>query len=327
VPELAADAALVRRIVVVRPNHRLGNNVLLTPLLAALETRYPQATVDIVTGGHAAAEIFKGYRNVAAVLSFPGKSARHPAQTLGLLWRLLTSRYDLAVDPVTRSRGGRALLWLVSARQRVGFAWGRWWRDRTLTHAVRSDSVSPHLAQCAVQLVQDANAPMPALDLRLDATERARGVAEVRKLLPAPSPGRLLVGIYATATAAKNYSTEWWQTAIAELQQRMPNIDIVEFAPHDGVSRLQNRHPLLICDRPRDMCAVLSAVPVIVSGDCGVMHLAVAAGSQVIGLFKATDPVKYAPYGNGSTALMTQGDEAVAVAGRICELLEKRAAT
>lgn len=318
--ELAVDTA-VRRIVVIRPNHRLGNNVLLTPLLAALERRYPQATIDIVTGGHAAAEIFKGYRNVAAVLSFPGKSARHPAQTLGLLRLLLTCRYDLAVDPVTRSRGGRALLALVRARQRAGFAWGTWWRDRSLTHAVRSDLVSPHLAQCAVQLVQEASAPMPSLDLRLNASERARGLAEVSKVLPALAPGRLLVGIYATATATKNYSTAWWLTVIAGLQQRLPNIDIVEFAPHDGVSRLQRRFPLLICDRPRDMGAVLSAVPVIVSGDCGVMHLAVAAGAQVIGLFKVTDPTKYAPYGNGSTALMAQDDEAATVAGRICALL------
>jgi heptosyltransferase-3 len=72
------------------------------------------------------------------------------------------------------------------------------------------------------------------------------------------------------------------------------------------------------------MCAVLSAVPVIVSGDCGVMHLAVAAGSQVIGLFKTTDPVKYAPYGNGSTAILARDDEADAVAERISELIRTR---
>lgn len=318
--------AAVQRIVVIRPNHRLGNNVLLTPLLAALEREYPGASVDIVTGGHAAAEIFSGYRNVGAVLSFPAKSARHPLQSLGLLSRLLSSRYDLAVDPVTRSRGGRALLGLVRARQRVGFRWDHWWRDRGLTHSVRAENVSPHLAQCAVQLVQRSPAPMPTLDLRLAAAEQERGLAEVRRVLPNLLTGRLLVGVYATATAAKNYPAQWWQTVIAAIQQRFPAVEIVEFAPHDGQSRLGNRYPLLVCGRPREMCAVLSAVPVIITGDCGVMHLAVAARSQVIGLFKVTDPAKYAPYGNGSAAIIAQDDEAAQAASQIGDLLGQRAA-
>ncbi|WP_254427179.1 hypothetical protein [Rhodanobacter sp. C01] len=37
------------RILLLRPNHRLGNTLLLTPLLIELEQRYPGAEIDLIT--------------------------------------------------------------------------------------------------------------------------------------------------------------------------------------------------------------------------------------------------------------------------------------
>ncbi|MCC6171571.1 MAG: hypothetical protein IT481_06025 [Gammaproteobacteria bacterium] len=52
----SVDPDTVCRIAVIRPNHRLGNNLLLTPLLGAIEDCLPGAEVEVVTGGGAAAE-------------------------------------------------------------------------------------------------------------------------------------------------------------------------------------------------------------------------------------------------------------------------------
>jgi len=43
------------RIAVVRSYHRLGNNLLLMPLLDVLEQAFPGAEIDVVTVGHAPA--------------------------------------------------------------------------------------------------------------------------------------------------------------------------------------------------------------------------------------------------------------------------------
>src|SRR6476661_5387684 len=50
-PETSAKPETVRRIIVLRPNHRIGNTLLLTPLMQELEARFPQARIELVTAG------------------------------------------------------------------------------------------------------------------------------------------------------------------------------------------------------------------------------------------------------------------------------------
>jgi hypothetical protein len=52
----------VARILVIRPNHRLGNQLLLTPLLQEIEKLYPAAKVSLLVKGSAAPAIFKSYK-------------------------------------------------------------------------------------------------------------------------------------------------------------------------------------------------------------------------------------------------------------------------
>jgi hypothetical protein len=75
------------------------------------------------------------------------------------------------------------------------------------------------------------------------------------------------------------------------------------FLPHDGRSRLDGSLPTLHSTRLRELGAALQAMSLVVSADCGVMHLASAAGARTPGLFKATPLAKYAPYGNGSVGM------------------------
>ena len=49
----------------------------------------------------------------------------------------------------------------------------------------------------------------------------------------------------------------------------------------------------------RQLAALLERTDLFVGGDTGPMHLAWAAGSKVLGLFGATDPVINAPYDPG----------------------------
>jgi heptosyltransferase-1 len=47
----------------------------------------------------------------------------------------------------------------------------------------------------------------------------------------------------------------------------------------------------------RELAAVLAGCDLLVSGDTGPMHLAVAVGTPVLALFGATDPRRHGPYG------------------------------
>ena len=69
------------------------------------------------------------------------------------------------------------------------------------------------------------------------------------------------------------------------------------------------------------MAAVCRATDLFVSADCGVMHLASAARARVLGLFKVTDSMRYAPYGNVSASLEARDNAPVAAAEHASSLL------
>lgn len=335
VSDPTARARAVCRILVIRPNHRLGNNVLLTPLLAELEALFPGAEVEVLTGGGAARHVFAGFKRVTTVHAFPNWSFIRPHTVFAILQRIRKTRYDLAIDASVRSRSGRFLLGLVTARYRIGYAWGNAWRDRCLSHAVARGGEPPHMALTAAHLVRAAlgselalptssDGP-PLLDVRVSSGERAEAGALVSRVLGQPSTPteaeRLLVSLYPFATAAKNYPESWWLQVAAGLRALSPRIDVVEIVPGDGRSRLQGAVPALYSTRIRELAAVIGQSRLFVSGDCGVMHLGSAAGTQVLGLFKVTDPSVYAPYGRGSEGFTASDADPTSVVKRAGELL------
>lgn len=327
----------IRRILVVRPNHRLGNNVLLTPLLVELERRFPEAEIDILTGGGASHNLYAQFPRLKSVYAFPAWSYIRPQIVVSIIRSVRARRYDLAIDSTTRSRSARFLLWWVQARRRIGYSWGVGWRDRVLTDAVSTTDAPVHHGRIPVHLVRkvfgDDGAPMPTLNLRLTAAERSAGQALLAQALGGSAAmesarvGKVLrVGVYCTATGAKQYPDAWWAELISRLQMlEWPGtVQLIEFLPHDGRSALAGRLPSLLSVKLRELCGALSALDVFVTGDCGVMHLASAAGVQVVGLFKATDASRYGPYGHGSESIEARDEDVAAATRRVEEILRDR---
>ncbi len=319
----------VCRIAVVRSNHRLGNNLLLMPLLEVLEQVFPGAEVDVITGGHAPALLFREYRQVTAIYSFPAKSYTSPRQVLSLYRTLRRKQYDLAIDPTPKSRSGRFLLASVQARHRLGYRWANGQRSALLTHAVPVDGMPPHMAHMGVHLLQRclAGAPgvpdsLPPMDLRLTPAELERGRAQLERLLQLAAPGDgPTVALYGTASGRKTYSRDWWSAFLQRFRELEPAARLIEFVPHDGRPRFGGEFPAYFSSQPREMAAVCRAMKLFVTADCGVMHLASAARVRVLGLFKVTDAAMYAPYGNGSTSIQAEDAAPAAAAERASELL------
>jgi heptosyltransferase-3 len=309
------------RIAVVRSNHRLGNNVLLLPLLAVIEDVFPGAEVDVITGGHAPALLFREYRQVTAIHSFPARSYTSPARVLRLLNQIRSERFDLAIDPTPKSRSGRFLLESVQARCKLGYRWPSDRRGADLTHTVTTDGMPAHMAQMGVHLLRQAlpgaaglpDAP-PLMDLRLTPAELERGRVQLARLLRLAAPGDgPAVALYGTASGRKTYSREWWGAFLQRFRALEPAARLVEFVPHDGRARFGGEFPAYFSSQPREMAAVCRAMALFVTADCGVMHLASAARARVLGLFKVTNAAMYAPYGNGSASIQAE-DDAPAVA-------------
>jgi ADP-heptose:LPS heptosyltransferase len=204
-----------------------------------------------------------------------------------------------------------------------------------LTHAADPREAPEHFTQGPIWLLRSAYlgfnarelsdaAPRP-MDLRLTPEEQRQGRERLAATLGVgPSPdspewrARPLVGIFANATGDKLYPADWWRQLIGSF--RGSQVQFVEIIPADGRPRLPELPGAFTPDL-RLLAATLASTSLVVIADGGIMHLAEAAGASVLGLFRTTQPAKYAPLRAGSEALWARDLGVEAVAARVRELL------
>ncbi len=312
----------IHRILICRPNHRLGNVLLLTPLVTALETTYPGAEVDLLIGSEAGREIFSGFGRVRRIRCLTARMARHPL----LLWRTLRelrkTRYDLVIDAGRGSQSGHIF---------SGMIRGRYLLAAQETHDADSGAQQEHFAHRPVDALARAlpfgarlSRPYPELSLRLTEAEemQARRVLEALvRHQPASADG--VVGVFANATGSKRHSLEWWQHFLDHLRQQRPGVRVIEFLPAYGQSPLKCCLPTFFSTDIRAMAALAAQCACFVSADCGVMHLASASGTTTYGLFSRTNPDLYGPYGHGSRAFVTSQSTPDEVANAVADHLNE----
>jgi len=309
------------RVLVCRPTHSLGNTLLLTPLLQEIEATYPGAEIDIVSRTPVASEIFGRFASVRRIFILPARPVHRFGRLIRILARIRETRYDLVIDPEPRSRTGRALLGLAKGRCKVGFQRGR---TGVLTHPVAMSATVRHSGHRPVDLLRRAvgatvSMPFPALDIGLSPAERDSGRLILSRLLDSSgiNQGKGVIGVFANATGNKLLPGGWWLTFLATLAARYPEHRIVEIVPAFGRSMLGSRYPTYYSSDVRRLAAMLSALTTFISADCGIMHLACAAGVPVTGIFSTTDSEEWGPYGPLDRAMDARGLPPAALAQQV----------
>jgi len=312
----------VHRILVLRPNHRLGNTLLITPLLSELERHFPGAEVDVVTGCEAAPEIFAGFRQVRRIYQLTRRPGHHPWRMWRMIRAMRRARYDLAIGCVKGSRSARMLIRWSGARQWIappfddkderdaGPAWQAAWAQAPghfaldAVHALRQ-------ALGGSRAVQEW--PLPRLRIKLREDELAEGRATLDDLLGdtvGVDHGARVVAIFPNATGNKRLPGEWWQQFIETILQHDPSLHFIEMVAAHGRSQLEGRLPAFFSSDVRRMAGLIRQCDAYISGDCGVMHLACASGTPTLGLFTRPNLERYRPYGPLDAAAMADPADA-----------------
>jgi heptosyltransferase-3 len=303
---LALGAENVSSILVCRINGRLGNNVLLTPLVRRIHELLPHASIDVATACPQATELFDNFPGVRRVITFPHKGRRIIRRYLGALRKMRAERYDLVIDPVPESTSGRIAITLCQARHRVGFATGSQWAP--LTHAIPEPDFPEHQAILPVFLLcQALGKPYSPRDVRLslclrpeeiEAGRSAMSQAIERTTAPRTRSEATLsraFAFFAHATGSKVIERIWWQefwTAFLELE---PDAIPVEFLPTPTSIAVNPRFPSIHCPSPRALTAAIAATRMFISADTGPMHLASSTPVPTVALFRSSNPALYGP--------------------------------
>ena len=274
------------RIVIIRPNHRLGNILMLTPLVAAVTARWPHAKIDLIAAGRVQA-IFQSFTSIDKCLDVPEPILKLPIARS--FRRAVRHRYDLAINVDPSSQSGHLIARIVDA-------------PITVMPQARDDAhmaLAP-LGALNTHLTTPLPKPFPRMSLRLSQVEKAQGHSALMTALQLNEPPPQIIGLYPFANKGRDYPVEWWQTLITALRQTVSDAFLVEILPAHGQALLESADASFLTLELRDFAAQLSALDAVIATDGGVMHLASAADTLTYGLFKVTAPEVYKPFGGNN---------------------------
>lgn len=295
----------IKKILIIRPNHRLGNQLLTTPLVQEVENTFPDSKIDLFAKGGVAFAVFENYSSIDKIYQLPRKPFSNLFKYVMCWVSIKRKKYDLVINGDKDSSSGRLLTNLAKAPLKV---FGDVHEDiQTQYEDYLHISKYPiyNLRRYLAKLgYPKNNTPLPVLNLKLTKDEISKGKEILEDLTQNKKP---TICIYTNATADKCYSEEWWGSFYSKLKQNFAKqYNIIEMLPIENISKINFKAPNFYSKDIREMGGIIANTSIFIAADNGVMHLASAALTPTVGLFSRDNQAIYGPYGNGSFPLHTK---------------------
>lgn len=297
---LVRDA--VRRILVIRQDNRIGNLVMLTPLVEAARAAFPRATVDVLTSD-AFPEVFAGNPAIARVIAAPKKAfIGHPLRFVRFFRALRRERYDLAFDASHMhefSLSSAAAARMSGARVTVGYDRGdaRAW----LSRVVPLPPDGTHEMDIHVGLARAVAASDAPIGARGSLAPRWVVLADEARAAEARwrawgVDARESIAIFLGGRGAKKWPAERF-VEVADAAGARGRRAVFFGGPGEASDldalRAQAGRVVAAPMPLRDFAATIAQVACVITADTGPMHVAVATGTPTVEIFTNSEPERY----------------------------------
>ena len=298
---------VVKRVLISRPNHRLGNLLLLTPLVQEIENTFPDAKIDLFVKGGVTPIIYKNYKNVDKIIQLPKKPFSNLFQYIKGWFALRWRKYDLVINATQGSSSGR--LSILFSKSKYKFF------GEDVENISSQNPDYNHIAKNTIYNLRhylsqigfnENKSEIPFLNLKLDEKELEDGKKKLHNIV---KNDKKTICLFTNATGAKIYSEDWWEAFYAKLKASFPDHNIIELLPVENISKLNFKIPNFYSKDVREMGGFLAHTTVFIAADNGVMHLASASSVPTIGLFQVTDEMMYSPYNEKSFSINTNNQD------------------
>ncbi|WP_366185341.1 glycosyltransferase family 9 protein [Flavobacterium ovatum] len=306
-----SSKAIFKNVLINRPNNRLGNLLLITPLVQEINDTFPDCKIDLFVRGGLAPIIFKNYKTVDNYVILPRKPFNEIFKYILVWFKLKKKNYDLVLNIDQGSSSGRLSTQLANSNFKF---FGE--ENETVKNKFSDYN---HFAKFPVyefrHYLEQLGHPnpdkaVPSLNIKLSETE----IKDAKTILDTLVPNdKKTISIFTFATGTKCYSTEWWSTFYEKLKNAFPDYNIVEVLPVENVSQIDFKATTFYSKDVREIAALIANTSLFIGADSGIMHLASTSQKPVLGLFSVTSAQKYGPYGNGSVAVDTDLFDADAI--------------
>ncbi len=308
----------LKNVLICRPNHRLGNLLLITPLVQEINHAFPDCKIDIFIKGGLGPIVFKNYPSVENFIVLPKKPFKELLKYIKVWFKIKQKKYDLVINIDGGSSSGRMSTQLANADFKF---FGELNLEIVANHPDYKHMAKYPIFEFRHYLNQlgfsNQQKEIPTIDIKLSEQE----IQDAKKILNQIVPNdKKTIAIFTFATAAKCYCKEWWDVFYEKLVHYFPEYNIVEVLPVENVSQINFKAPSFYSKDVREIAAFIANTEVFIGADSGIMHLACASQIPVVGLFSVTVPEKYEPYGNNSIAIDTNVTDLEAM----IEIIKKR---
>jgi ADP-heptose:LPS heptosyltransferase len=297
------DKSTIKKVLICRPNGRLGNLLLVTPLVKEVTKTFPDCKIDLFVKGGLAPIVYENYDNVDKIIPLPKKPFKELVKYFKVWTLIKKQNYDIVINVDQNSSSGRLAVKFSNAKYKF---FGDLPENVDLNYKDYE-----HIAKYPVYNfryflsqagLEDKNEPVALIDLKLSDKEIANGKKILNDIV---DEKKKTIAIFTFATGEKCYSVEWWEEFYAELKKQYPDYNIFEVLPVENVSQINFQAPSFYSKDVREIGSVLANVDVFVGADSGIMHLASASNATTVGLFSVSNIKKYEPYGNNSVGVDT----------------------
>ncbi|WP_373682998.1 glycosyltransferase family 9 protein [Paraburkholderia sp. UYCP14C] len=293
-----------RTVLVVCPR-RIGDVLLVTPLVRSLKAQWPEANIDmlVLRGTEGALEHNPDLRRVT--VEAPRAPLRARLVTAAKIWR----RYDLACAAVDSDR---ALIYAwVAGRKRIGLVDAERvkWFARAMLHRMALDrQLDAHVVSSTLELAQLVGATPRAKvvppGIGPDPEHWARFAARF-SALPAARQGQPLVVLHPHSILAyKQWTIGNWATTIRWLREQ--DFAVVLSGGPAQAEREYASRVIAVAGEPvlnlvgeltlGETAEVIRRAKLFIGPDTSVTHIAAACGTLTIALFGSSDPVRWGPW-------------------------------
>ena len=291
------------RIAVIRLDPRVGNLILLTPLLSSLKLRFPQAALDVLVNQRSAV-LLEEHPAIDNVLHFDKKTFLGQGGVFSVWGRIRANRYDLVIDasnPTFPSTTQALIVRFSKARFTTGV--GLPGMDKIFTHPVCiEETETSHEIDLRLQLLSAL--PGQATTRSISLGQKILRAGALEQTNPLEPQALLNVG---ARLKDKQLNAQTYALIAQTIIDRGHKVTLT-YGPAEMELAAQTQ---ALCEQaclapPTSLSALaylMSQATLVVSCDTGPMHIAAATGSPTLGIFVSTPPARYG-YTDGLNAVI-----------------------
>lgn len=302
------------RVLISRPNHRLGNQLLISPLIQEVKNEFPNCKIDLVVNGNLSSILFSEFTYIQNIFNLPKKPFKHIFNYSRKAISLMSNSYDISISACDDSNSSKIFVKLSRAKFKI------------YDSGINNRSKPTHISKIPIfnfktilYPSQDlANYNYSKLSIGLTNEEIEKGRLVIDSLF---ENEKQTICIFTFATGSKCHSKDWWSEFYELLKKECAEFNILEMLPIENVSQIDFKSRHFYSKDLREIASVIENSILFIGADSGMMHLSVCTNTTTLGLFNITNPNIYGPYSNKNESIDTNTVQAGQIVEKIKRLI------